>query len=183
MGQRQIREPAGELADALRALAVLNAASLADGTAPGGELLLEVLDARLEAGVLALVVADLLAVEDQGEELTRGDAAAAVARREEIAVVDLPAIPADPGNEPGEDREQAHGARIRIPGTEPPPERPGGDAERLRCLFRGPTEAPLQRPQRGQIGREALGQECVIGPVVARAGGRFRGRLRLAYCA
>ncbi len=100
---------------------------------------LELANAQLEARVLALQLAHLLAVEDEREELTGRDATAAVAWGEQQALVDLPAIPARPRHVAGEDREEFDCSGIRVAG------RVVAQAEEL-----------LKRLERGEIGREAL---------------------------
>ena len=65
---------------------------------------LELGHARLEPGELAALLGDELALEHQGEELARRDAVAGEARREQQPAMNLPAIPAGPGHEAGENR-------------------------------------------------------------------------------
>jgi len=59
-----------------------------------------------ERGVLFVVGADELAQENEGVEVAGRDPAAPIPGRKEQPPVDLPAVPARPGNEAREDREE-----------------------------------------------------------------------------
>ena len=74
-----------------------------------------------QLGIEPLILADLLAVEDQGEELARRDATTAIAGREQQTVMDFPAIPADPGHEAGEDGQEPDGGWIGLARGSPAP--------------------------------------------------------------
>jgi len=76
--------------------------------------------------------------------------------------VDLPAFPAWPRHEAREDRQQPHGRRAGVAVLAPAPIGPGGDTEGLGYLCGGEARALLQRAQRGQIDREAFGEELGI---------------------
>ena len=116
----------------------------------------------LEGGDAPALFGDELAIEDQREELPRGDATLAVAQWKERPAVDLPAVPAWPRHEAREDRQQPHGRRAGVAVLAPAPIGPGGHAEGLGYLCGGEARALLQRAQRGQIDRKAFGQELGI---------------------
>lgn len=85
----------------------------------------------------ALVLADLLAPEHQGEEFAWGDATLGVARGEEAPTMDLPAAPAIPGHEARDDRQQAQRCDRRIALREPTAVSAKGDTAECRYLCRG----------------------------------------------
>lgn len=82
--------------------------------------------------------------------------------------MDLPAVPALPGDEASEDRQQTNRGFIRIrPGAPTPIGPKGNTAERRRRVVAKPAAA-LQLPENGRIGRPAFAQDLGIGPVGAR---------------
>jgi hypothetical protein len=96
--------------------------------------------------MLALVLDDHLTPEDQRLKLARGDPALREPRREEATAMDLPTVPAVPGDEASENRQKAHGAGVGVALGEPPPIGPQGNtAGRGRPGFAEPA-ACLELP-------------------------------------
>ena len=131
------------------------------------DLRLEGAQARRQLGVAAAVLADLLAVEDQGMELSGRDAVAREPWREQVTAVHLPGVPAGPWKVTREDGQQAQRGGIGLARGAPASIGARRDQAGGGRLFIAETALLLQRPQGGGIGGETFRQEFSVGPVAA----------------
>lgn len=120
---------------------------------------LKLSDARVTLGEHPPQLRDLLAIEHQGEELTGRDAVGSVARRKQQPAIDFPIVPAIPGHEAREDRQQTHGRRLRAATSQPGADGSWMDADHRSGIGGAQMQALKKRAQGGRISREARGQQ------------------------